>query len=216
MYVWQEILELFLEHEIDREVRVYLEDEIGGEVEINEKVASELNENNGDSKDSEDFLDSGYDLGREDEEEAAEAAEIERALQEAEALLSVNVQETKVSMDLSMKARKRTMTPTGSSTKIYLGSQNTNPRERPKTSHKTFETQSEMNMDMTLRRSTRLNAATTGQENATTSRATITNAPTVPGCVLRPPVPFAPGHPPVAISITTQPNKPLPPLFKTF
>ncbi|KAK4413247.1 hypothetical protein Salat_2737300 [Sesamum alatum] len=181
----QQILELCFEHETDREVDVYLEGEIGGEVEINEKVAS-------------DFLDSDYELGREDEE--AEAAEIEQAVQEAEALFFVNVQETEVNMDLSMQvsleteitmdhsqkmtARKRTMTPTGSGTEVYLGSQNTNPGKRPKTSQTTFKTQQ-------LRRSTRLNATVASQENATSSKATF-----------KPP---RPAHPQI-----------VPPPFKTF
>ncbi|KAK4413490.1 hypothetical protein Salat_2761600 [Sesamum alatum] len=131
--------------------------------------------------------------------------------------------ETEITMDHSQKmtARKRIMTPTGSNTEVYLGSQNTNPGKRPKTSQTTFETQSSMSMDMTLKRSTRLNATVAGQENATTSKATFkpprpAHPQTVPGCVLRKPVPVAPGHPPVAVSITTQPNKPLPPPFKTF
>ncbi|KAL0289401.1 UNVERIFIED_CONTAM: hypothetical protein Scaly_2703400 [Sesamum calycinum] len=59
------IFDLCIEHERDREVHVYLEGEIGGEVENNED-AIELNENNGDSGDSEDCLDGDYDLGREE------------------------------------------------------------------------------------------------------------------------------------------------------
>ncbi|KAK4438659.1 hypothetical protein Salat_0200400 [Sesamum alatum] len=107
-----------------------------------------------------------------------------------------------------MTARKRTMTPTGSSTEDYLGSQNTNLGKRPKTSQTTFETQSSMSMDMTLRRSKRLNATVASQENATSSKATFkpprpAHPQTVPGSVLRKPVAFAPGHPPVAVSITT-------------
>ncbi|KAL0328025.1 UNVERIFIED_CONTAM: hypothetical protein Scaly_2235100 [Sesamum calycinum] len=56
----------------------------------------------------------------------AEAAEIERAVQEAETLFSVNV-ETQVSIDLSSQARKRTIIPTRSSTQITL-----QPGKKPK------------------------------------------------------------------------------------
>ncbi|KAL0367541.1 UNVERIFIED_CONTAM: hypothetical protein Sradi_3644200 [Sesamum radiatum] len=103
----------------------------------------------------------------------AEAAEIEQAVQEAERLFSVNV-ETQVSMDLTsqvsveiainmdtnlkMTARKRTITPTRSSTQITL-----QHGKKPKA------TQTE-GQDITLRRSTRLNATATSEENATTSR----------------------------------------------
>ncbi|KAK4389843.1 hypothetical protein Sango_2321300 [Sesamum angolense] len=65
LFSGKQIFDLCIEHERDREVHVYLEGEIGGEVENNED-AIELNENNGDSGDSEDCLDGDYHLGREE------------------------------------------------------------------------------------------------------------------------------------------------------
>ncbi|KAK4426930.1 hypothetical protein Salat_1461800 [Sesamum alatum] len=221
----QEILDLCLEHELDREVHVYLEGEIGGEVESNEEPL-ELNERNDDSRDSKDFFDSDYDLGSEDGEgenngvdeddelftrhvdeenrKDVEAAEIEQAMQAAEALFCVESQssmnltyDTQVSMDQSQGQK---MTPRKKSKVI--------PNADPK--KPTWQ-------DITLRRSTRLNAPVTGGEGGMNSmpipaafkppRPAPVPTPTqtiVPRCVVRPPVPFAPGHPNVAISITTK------------
>ncbi|KAK4432523.1 hypothetical protein Salat_1014500 [Sesamum alatum] len=212
------------------------EGEIGGEVESNEEPL-ELNERNDDSRDSEDFLDSDYDLGSEDgegenngvdeddelftrhvDEEVEWAAEIEQAMQAAEALFSVESQSS-MNLTYDTQARKRQLhqQETSHMTQMFhetpiLGKNLRLPKAGPK--KPTWQ-------DITLRRSTRLNAPVTGGEGGMNSMPipaafkpprpapvpTLTQTP-VPRCVMRPPVPFAPRHPNVAISITTKQNNP--------
>ncbi|KAK4431813.1 hypothetical protein Salat_0943400 [Sesamum alatum] len=190
----QEILDLCLEHELDREVHVYLEGEIGGEVESNEEPL-ELNERNDDSRDSEDFLDSDYDLGSEDGEGE------NNGVDEDDELFTRHVDEE--------------VEWAGGEQSVGGGEEEENEEEN--------------NSAFSLRRSTRLNAPVTGGEGGMNSmpipaafkppRPAPVPTPTqtlVPRCVVRPPVPFAPGHPNVVISITTKQNKSLPPPFKIF
>ncbi|KAK4415530.1 hypothetical protein Salat_2660400 [Sesamum alatum] len=217
----QEILDLCLEHELDREVHVYLEGEIGGEVESNEEPL-ELNERNDDSRDSEDFLDSDYDLGSEDGEGE------NNGVDEDDELFTRHVDEEVEWEGGEQSARKRTITSTRRITQDSDVPQNTNPGKKSKAIPKAGPKKPTW-QDLTLRRSTRLNAPVTGGEGGMNSMPipaafkpprpapvpTPTQTP-VPRCVVRPPVPFAPGHPNVAISITTKQNKPLPPPFKIF